>query len=814
MPLASVTFAGHAWLVPALVALLLSGLVVAWSYRGSPATAPRWLCAGLKLLGIATLLFCLLDPLWSGQRARPGANLFAVVADDSGSLQVRDGQTASSRGEIAREWLDAARHTWQSRLAESFEVRRYAFASRLQNVADFRDLTFDGHASAIGSALQTLRERFRGRALAGVLLFTDGNATDLPSGPPDLSGLPPVYPVVLGDRGTTRDIALARVSIAQSAFEDAPVDVQAEASIDGYAGQRIVAQVIDASGKVVKEESVSARRDHESVPFRFQFKPEKPGVSFYQVHVGRKSFGTSDATEADPAREATMVNNDRVVAVDRGRGPYRILYVSGRPNWEFKFLRRAAQEDPQLDLVALIRVARREPKFQFRGRGEETSNPLFRGFGEQSPDAVERFDQPVLIALNTKDELELKKGFPSTAEELFAYQGIVLDDLEAAFFNPEQAALLQRFISERGGGLMMLGGTESFREGGYNRTPIGEMLPVYLDRPSENSPEGPLHFDLAREGWLQTWARVRDNESSEKLSLDAMPEFHVANRVRGAKPGASVIATARDARGREIPALVTQRFGRGRTAAFTLGDVWRWGLRDATAHADMDRLWRQSLRWLVAETPSKVELVSEPVPADPLGTVQLEVRVRDPQFKPLDNAAVVIEVEAVAFHSTATNPPGSRVPSTNVVVASATRPPAATTHVIRLRAEPSPSEAGLYTATFVPRTAGGFRASTVVTNAEGLEHGRAETGWSSDPAADEFRSLTPNTALLESIARITGGEILRPAGLDELVKRLPQKKAPVMEAWSEPLWHTPWMFAFALVCLATEWGLRRWRGLP
>ena len=69
-----------------------------------------------------------------------------------------------------------------------------------------------------------------------------------------------------------------------------------------------------------------------------------------------------------------------------------------------------------------------------------------------------RGDQPVLTRLNTKDEIELRNGFPSKAEELFSYQAVILDDLEAAFFTPDQAGLLQRFVSERGGGLLMLGG--------------------------------------------------------------------------------------------------------------------------------------------------------------------------------------------------------------------------------------------------------------------------------------------------------------------------------------------------------------------
>jgi hypothetical protein len=35
-----------------------------------------------------------------------------------------------------------------------------------------------------------------------------------------------------------------------------------------------------------------------------------------------------------------------------------------------------------------------------------------------------------------------------------------------------------------------------------------------------------------------------------------------------------------------------------------------------------------------------------------------------------------------------------------------------------------------------------------------------------------------------------------------------------MEAWTFPIWHTPAMFAFALACFVSEWGLRRWKGLP
>jgi hypothetical protein len=80
-------------------------------------------------------------------------------------------------------------------------------------------------------------------------------------------------------------------------------------------------------------------------------------------------------------------------------------------------------------------VAKREPKFDFRGRAGETSNPLFRGFGDQGRETAERYDQPVLTRLNTRDELELRAGFPKTPEELYGFRAIILDDIEAEFFH-------------------------------------------------------------------------------------------------------------------------------------------------------------------------------------------------------------------------------------------------------------------------------------------------------------------------------------------------------------------------------------------
>lgn len=788
MSLASLIFSGWNYLWVAVAFLAAGMAVLFWSYQSAPSGPARWLCPLLKIAGLAALGLCLLEPLWSSQRVKPGANLLAVLADNSQSLQIHNRGESRSRGEVLRELLTTRHGDWQEPLDENFEVRRYWFDARLQATKDFGELDFSGRSSRLGAALQSLAERYRNRPLAGIVLLTDGNATDLRN-IPDLTGVPPIYPVVIGSAERVQDIAVEQVRSTQTDFEDAPVSIQADVTARGYQGRAITAQLVDANGKMAAQQTLSPGKEDELLAFRFQLRPEKHGLCFYRLNV-RLGSELSAKSEKEVSTEATLANNRTVVVVDRGHGPYRILYVSGRPTWEYKFLNRAIQEDDQLQMVGLIRVAKREPKFTFLGRAGESSNPLFRGFNNQAPEEVERYDQAVLIRLNTRDEFELRAGFPRKPEDLYGYHAVIVDHLESDFFTPDQQTLLQKFVSERGGGFLMLGGMESFQQGKYQRTPIGDMLPVYLDPVADTNEPGPLRYNLTREGFLQSWARLRENEADEKTRLESMAPFQVLNRVKEAKPGASIIATVTDGRGDAYPALVVQRFGRGRTAALTLGDFWHWGFRDAESHQDMDKAWRQMMRWLVTDVPNRVELTAEPKPDDPDGAVLLQARVRDPKFLPLDNASLSLEVRQVIGET------GGQ------------------TNRVHVQVEPSATEPGLYQATFVPRTAGGYQASIAATNSEGVEVGQAAAGWSTDLAAEEFQSLSPNTELLESIAKKTGGEVVLLDKLDSFARQLPHHKAPFMESWSYPLWHTPAMFGFALACFISEWGLRRWKGLP
>lgn len=784
MILAEVTLGARHWLGGAVLLLVASLAVVIWSYRRSGSrTWVRAAAAVLKGIAIVALAVCLVEPLFTGTRPRPGSNLFLVVADNSRSLQLSDGASGKARGLVMAERL-AEESSWLTRLSQDFDVRRYVFDTNVRPVKTFDELTLEGESSAVHGTLNGLTERFRGQPVAGILLLTDGNGTDLSD--VTLAGqqkLPPVYPVAIGADGGLVDLSVAQVAVSQTNFEAAPVTITATIEGRAVSGQEVGLRVLNEAGEEVERRKVEQLVDGEPSVQRFLIKPDKSGISFFTVQAflnGEEKLKEGDAA----SREATLANNSRLVTVDRGGGPFRVLYVGGRPNWEFKFLRRALDEDDEVKLVGLLRIAKKEPKFAFLSRSGERTNPLFRGFGNKDEQA-EQYDQPVLIRLGTKDADELRGGFPKSTDELFGFHAVILDDIEAAFFTQDQLSLLQQFVSRRGGGLLMLGGNHSFGEGGYPRTAVGDMLPVYLDRGDPTAAGQGYRLLLTREGWLQSWARLRTNELDESKRLAAMPEFQSLNAVQSIKPGASVLSQVTDGAGQQLPALVVQPFGRGRTAAMLVGDLWRWNLR-RTDHTDSDleKSWRQTVRWLVSDVPGRVEVESRRTTTGASPAVQILVRARDEKFEPLDNAHVALRVQT---------PDG---------------------HKIELIAESSDRSPGQYESLFAPRAAGVYRATITVTAADGSEVGQREIGWTVEPQTEEFRKLAVNRPLLEKLAKETGGEVVSLDALDQFVSSLPNRKIPVTETWTYPLWHQSSVFLVAIGCLIGEWGLRRWRGMP
>lgn len=777
-PLA-IVFGAPAWIVPALVLGAIFLLVLVWSYRGGLASRRvRTLAFALKLVGVALLLVCLPEPQLPRQRARAGENQLFLLVDASRSLTLRDRDGSTTRGERLLEVLERDA-PWLVRAGQDFVLERYTFGERLRGRDDFDRLVFDESSTRLRAALKRVIERHRNRPLAGVVLFSDGNATDVLDETFPWNELPPVYVVPAGSRQTVRDLGFEQVAVSRTEFESAPITVSASVRCRDTAQEPIEVLLKDESGRILERQEVRCDRPDDTINVRFQVGSPTSGVTFHALDV--HFAGTSD--DAPDNVEATLENNTHWIASERRAGPFRVLYVSGRPNWEYKFLRRALAPDEDMELVALLRIAKRQARFTFRPSGQDRRNQLYEGFDNKDEEEAEEYDEPVMVRLGTKDELELRGGFPRTKEDLYAYHAIVCDDLEGSFFSHDQKVLVQRFVAERGGGLLVLGGAESFASGSWNEGPFQDVLPVYLDRIAETASAGRQRLGLTREGLLEPWVRLRTTEDEESMRLAAMPGFATVNSVGRPKPGASILWHVRDERGRSSPALITHRFGKGRSAAVTIGDLWRWHLRrEDPAKSDFEIAWRQMLRWLVTDVPRRIEFAAEEH-ADGR-TIDLRVVLRDARYDPEGQARVRIEVKT---------PDGG---------------------MVTLDARPSSEEAGVFVASFVARDTGVHRAKAIVHRlADDTEETR-ETGWVSQPAAREFERLDVDVNGLTHLATRTGGRVVPLDELEHFAEELAYEDVPRTELELTPLWHGAFLFALAVVCLCAEWGLRRSRGLP
>jgi hypothetical protein len=131
----------------------------------------------------------------------------------------------------------------------------------------------------------------------------------------------------------------------------------------------------------------------------------------------------------------------------------------------------------------------------------------------------------------------------------------------------------------------------------------------------------------------------------------------------------------------------------------------------------------------------------------------------------------------------------------------------------RLVLEAAPSQPGGYEAVYRPQGPGVHRVHLRATAADGRPLGEAATGRVMDLDADEHRSIQPNLAALETLARQTGGQVTSLEGLLPLVQRLRAAPAPISQLEHRPLWDSWLVWLAVLACFAGEWALRRRRGL-
>jgi uncharacterized membrane protein len=750
--------------------------------RGAATRRDRIALSVMRSAILIAALFALARPVLLVSTVVPQRNFLAVLLDDSRSMRVADMDgraradvlvellgsgmaadtsrapvsagvaevqpAADAAGASAEGAADVADSALREALEERFRVRYFAFADDAVRAGPATTLSFRGARTDMAAALERAGQELAGLPLSAFVVLTDGahNAeTSLSDRVLSLqAGGIPVYTVGLGRERIAPDLEVRRVELPRRALLGSTLVADVVLGHSGFAGRQVRLDVED-EGRIVGTRTVELPADGE-LPVQVQFTASEGGPRRLRFHVRPE------------AGEAVQGNNVRTALLEVATSRRKVLYFEGEPRFELTFLRRAVQEDETLQLVILLRTA--DEKF---------------------------------LRLNVDDPEELVGGFPRTREELFSYDGLVLGNVEASFFTHDQLQMMADFVSQRGGGLLTLGGRRALAEGGYAGTPLADALPFVLRDPTDaDDAFAEVAVSLTPAGRRHPALRLAEGEEASSERWATLPAVSTANRADDLKPAAVALLNGREANGDRRVVLAHQRYGRGTVIALPIQDSWVWQM-----HADIpvddlthETLWRQLLRWLAGDSPGRLRARVSEESVNPGETLTITAEVEDERFLRVNGAAVT---------ATVTSPTGLQMehPMEWTVDRDGE-------YTLRFQTD----EEGLYEVEIA--VAGGAADS----EAPVLEGGASgTTHFFSGPTEREQFGAAMRRGQLERLADETGGRFYTADDVEGLAEdiRYSERGNTVLE--TRALWDMPALFLLLLILLSAEWGYRRLRGL-
>src|SRR5688572_723192 len=419
-----------------LLLIAIAVCAVAWgSYAGAIVGLPRRQRAALATLRALTLLLlvaCLLRPVRVMPPDSSSDVVVPVLVDVSRSMGLAD-MDGRARIDAARDLID---RQVRPALANRFVPELWTFGDTLEQ-ADASPVTASAARSDLSGALRALRDRYRERKVAAVVVMSDGGDTGAQDAATSVdAGSVPVYAIGLGAPRVVSDLEVLDVSAGEMAVTDSSVDISVAAVNRGGAGPFDL-RVLE-NGRPIDLRRVAPAADGGPVRAVFTVSPPRDAATLYTVEI-----------PSGPG-ERVLENNKRAVLVEPAGRRRTVLMIEGAPGFEHSFIKRALAADPGLELDSVVRKGR-------DARGAAT-------YFVQAAEAR----APRLAA-----------GFPQTRESLYEYDALVLANVEADALSRQQLQMIADFVDGRGGGLLVLG-AKSFVQQGFAGTALDDVLPLRL----------------------------------------------------------------------------------------------------------------------------------------------------------------------------------------------------------------------------------------------------------------------------------------------------------------------------------------------
>jgi hypothetical protein len=624
-----------------------------------------------------------------------------------------------------------------------------------------------GGETRIGDNLKYIIDKERGGPIAAVVLFTDGgnnSGIDVKVATTAAAdAMVPVFPVGLGSDKRPANLRVVDLEAPERVYPGDKFTLTGYVQAQNYSRTSVTVELLSGAADGMNEAkedelTLDVGKSGQVVPVKFELQPEEQGVRQYKLRV-RPFEGEIDRRD----NEKTA----KVEIIDRRT---KVLLIGGGPLRDFLFLRNQLFRDKEV--ISDVWLQSGKP-----GISQEANEVLYK--------------------------------FPETEDELFEYDCIVAFDPDWEALDELQVKLLDRWVAEKAGGLIVVAGPvytpqwSSRRRGDERIDTIKALYPVAFYY------QGAATLSLGRFGSEQSWPLqfTRDGEEAEFLwlgenaeqSQQAWSQFKGVSgyyAVKDFKAGARVYARFGDpdtAIDNVQPIYMAGQFyGSGRVFFIASGEMWRVREVDDTY---FEQFYTKLIRWaaegrLLRDSSRGVLLVDKDRAA--LGD-QVAVRaiLQDAQHQPL----VLDQVQAMLVQ-----PDSTRV-------------------ALTLKKVKDEAREGIYVDQFTTLQEGDYRVE--------LQHPAA----AEELLVREVRVKIPaketefperNDALLRDIADKTGGDYFvgmaaavgrggtGRASLTNLIK--PQDQVTVLPGTPDRSFEQQlmgWLLGLIAGALCLEWLLRR-----
>jgi len=562
------------WLLVAFLAAFALSYVV-WFYRRErESLSPflRWLLPTLRMIAVTGAILFFLGPEKRIDQLEVKDSQVVVLVDTSQSMSVEDqyamGEAKVSRGDAVKSALVDSKLI--GALRDQHHVLLQAFDAKVRRVARwnrFSELEEDleeesklvapaswseeiqpgGSETRLGDALRDALKRSREGPLAGVIVVSDGgqnNGVD-PLAIADTAAdmLVPLYTVGIGSTQPRRNLRIQELSAPSRVYPEDRTTVHGLIHGEGFAGRTVEVELFARSAEAaggnpdrIGREQITFTTDTEVVPVKFDIEPGEIGRLLLELRV------------AAPTDDQYARDNRREIEVEVVDTQTRVLLIASGPTREYRFLRNQLRRDRHA--------------------------------------TVDVWLQSALPGIS-QDSDRILDDFPLTKEELYSYDCIVAFDPDWTQLDAQQVDLLEAWVAEESGGLIVVAGP--IHTASWVQSPehikIRSLYPVEFQRRLTLLDDGqygsdvPWPIDFSRDGQESDFLWLGSTSDESRSLWSAFEGVFGCYAVKGPKPGARVLGRYSDPDAgisADRPVYIAEQFyGGGRVLYIGSGELWR-----------------------------------------------------------------------------------------------------------------------------------------------------------------------------------------------------------------------------------------------